>query len=206
VPNLIDLYYAPFGYSNPDLKPEISDNFDIGIDQKIGDRALLRLTYFNNTIDDAIVNGSTQPINVQKVRAQGLEAALNVQITPNIYAFANYTLNDSKILKDQTSLNEGNELRYAGTNFGTIGIAYQQPKGLYLGLFLKQVGDRFPTEANIDPLPSYTNVDLRAHYPINEKVNLTASWENIFDDHYEVSPGYPGVGSRFQIGINAKFR
>ncbi len=206
VPTGIDLFFP--GFSNPDLTPEIGNSFDVGIDQRFGDRALLRLTYFNNTINDAINFDLTtfEPSNIGKVRGQGLEAELNVQLAKNIYGFVNYTLNDSEILDDPNPAIEGNELPFAGTDVFNIGVAYENPEGVYVGLFLKNVGDRLTNSSNTQSLPSYTNIDLRARYPISDNLNATASWENIFDTDYEVFPGFPGLGSRFQIGLNASFR
>ncbi|AFY40483.1 TonB-dependent receptor [[Leptolyngbya] sp. PCC 7376] len=210
VPTALDLYFP--GFSNPDLSPETSNSFDIGIDQEIGDRALFRLTYFNNTIDDAInfvfdpVTFAGQPENIGKVRNQGLEAELSLQFNETLRGFVNYTMNNSKILEDNDASVIDNEVRFAGTDFFNVGLAYENRRGAYVGLFLKHVGDRVTNNTNTASLDSYTNVDIRARYPINENVNLTASWENIFDEDFEVFDNFPGVGSRFQIGVNAKFR
>lgn len=210
VPTALDLYFP--GFSNPNLSPETSNSFDVGIDQKIGDRALFRLTYFHNTIDDAInfvfdpVTFTGQPENIGKVRNQGIEAELSLQLNETLRSFVNYTMNNSKILEDNNPDVIDNEVRFAGTDFFNIGLAYENRRGAYVGLFLKHVGDRVTNNTNTASLDSYTNVDIRARYPINENVNLTASWENVFDKNYEVFDDFPGVGSRFQIGVNAKFR
>lgn len=209
VPTALDLYFP--GFSNPNLSPETSNSFDIGIDQEIGDRALIRLTYFNNTIDDAItfvsdpVTFAGQPENIGKARNQGLEAEITVQLSKNFKSFINYTMNNSEILEDNNAAVVGNEVRFAGTDYFNIGLAYEDD-GAYVGLFLKHVGDRVTDNANTASLDSYTNVDLRARYAINNDVSLTASWENIFDEDFEVFQNFPGVGSRVQFGISAKFR
>ncbi|OKH18323.1 TonB-dependent receptor [[Limnothrix rosea] IAM M-220] len=208
-PTSTDLFFP--GSANPNLKPEIGNSFDIGIDQKFGRNALLRLTYFNNTIDDAIVLDPTfTPFNLGKARNQGLEAELTVQLSNSVYAFANYTMNNSKILEDSNASVIGNEVRFAGTDFFNIGIAYENPQGFYAGLFVKHVGDRLTNNTNTASLESYTTVDLRTRYAITDNVNLTASWENILAEDYITFSGFsgdfPGVGSRFQIGVNATFR
>ena len=132
-------------------------------------------------------------------------------MSDNIRAFANYTLNNSEILEDAANPNNiGNEFAFAGTDFFNIGLAYENRSGVYVGLFLRRVGDRITTTSGGDFAEPYTNVDIRARYPISDNVNLTASWENVFDEDFVVFEGFgdtfPGVGSRFQIGLNAKFR
>lgn len=205
-PTAQDLYYP--GASNPDLRPEIGRSFDVGVDQKLGDGGLLRLTYFHNTIDDGITldpNNNFQPFNIGKARIQGLETELTVQLPQSFHAFANYTLNDSDILEDPNQGNLGNELPFAGTNYANLGLAYENPSGVYGGVFLKYVGDRLTDNSNTSQLNDYINVDLRGRYPLNDRVILTASWENIFDDSYQVFENYPGLGSRFRLGVQSRF-
>ncbi|ANV83492.1 TonB-dependent receptor [Picosynechococcus sp. PCC 7003] len=206
VPTAVDLYFP--GFSNPDLVPEIGNSFDLGIDHRFSDRALVRLTYFNNTLDDAIVFDleTFTPQNVRKARNQGLEAELTVQLAPSLSAFANYTWNNSKILADADPAVVGNEVAFAGTDSFNVGLAYENPQGIYAGIFLKRVGDRLTNNANTASLEGYTNLDLRARYPISDTVNLTASVENLFDADFETFPAFPGVGRRLQIGVNAQFR
>ena len=206
------LLYFP-GSANPDLKSERGNSFDIGIDKKLGRNALLRFTYFNNTIDDAIISDTSTgfiPLNVGKARNKGFEAELTVQLSNSVYAFTNFTINDSEILEDLDASAIGNEVGFAGTDFLNVGIAYENPQGLYAGLFVKHVGERIIEKTNTQSFDSYTTVDIRARYPINENINLTASWENIFGEDYVTGTGFsgdfPGVGSRFQIGFNAKLR
>ncbi len=55
VPTLFNLFSnSPFARGNPDLKPEMGNSFDIGIDQQLGDIGLIRFTFFSNTISDNI--------------------------------------------------------------------------------------------------------------------------------------------------------
>lgn len=109
VPTVANLFNLnPTNIGNPNLKPEKGDSFDIGIDQKLGDIGLLRLTFFQNNISDAIAFKSIRPAingvtgtweNIGLVETSGIEAALNLQIAKNIYAFVNYTANDPRIKK-----------------------------------------------------------------------------------------------------------
>ncbi len=71
-PNLFNLYANAATYvGNPNLRPEKGDSYNIGIDQKLGEFGLLRLTYFNNTISDLIAYNNAVPVatyeNIGKV-------------------------------------------------------------------------------------------------------------------------------------------
>nr|OEJ79562.1 TonB-dependent receptor [Cyanobacterium sp. IPPAS B-1200] len=191
---------------NPELKPERGNSFDIGIDQQLGDIGLLRFTFFSNRIDNLINfefgNPSTYT-NIGEIKSTGIEADLNVQVAPNFFAFANYTLNDPRIIEDVNPAIEGNELGFRGANSFNLGIAYE--KEIYLALILKSLGGYFINNSNTDSLPGYTTVDFKTRIPLSANVNLTGGIDNIFDKQYEQFPGFPALGRNFRVGVNATF-
>ena len=74
IPSLFDLYDQFTG--NPDLVPETSRNWDVGIDQSFGDqRVAVGATYFNNHFNNLIQYSFTnrQVENVARARAEGVE-------------------------------------------------------------------------------------------------------------------------------------
>ena len=78
------------GAGNPDLRPEISTEFEIGFDAGlIGDRASLQATYFNKTSRDALVERRLAPSlgateerfeNLGEVVNQGVEFTLDARL------------------------------------------------------------------------------------------------------------------------------
>ncbi|MDZ8087095.1 MAG: TonB-dependent receptor [Nostoc sp. DedQUE12b] len=141
-PNLFSLYANGGTYvGNPNLRPEKGDSYDIGIDQKLGNFGLLRLTYFNNTISDLIAYNFAVPVatyeNIGKVRTTGIEAVLNLQLAKNVYAFVGYTANEPQILKSTNSTEVDKELRFAGADSLNAGLSYETPGGLYAGILMQ---------------------------------------------------------------------
>jgi len=214
-PTLANLFNAnPTNIGNPDLKPERGNSFDVGIDQKIGDFALLRLTYYNNTISDLIafqriappVNGISGTFqNLGKVRSQGIEVALNVQIIPNVFAFVGYTLNDPEILESVNPGEEGRELRFAGANKLNLGLWYENATGWYAGLLMNSLSG-YPTDnLNTEFLPGYTTFDLRLRVPITSQLRLNFGIENLFNQRYQVFPGFSDAGRIVQGGLTYDF-
>ncbi|AFZ47097.1 TonB-dependent receptor [Cyanobacterium stanieri PCC 7202] len=191
---------------NPELKPERGNSFDIGIDQQLGNRGLLRLTFFSNRIDNLINfefgNPSTYS-NIGEIRTTGLEADLNVQIAPNIFGFANYTLNNPRILRDNNPAIEGNQLSFRGANRLNVGIAYE--RNIYLALILSNLNSYFVDNANTESLPGYTTMDFKTRIPLSGNVNFTGAIDNIFDRQYEQFPGFPALGRNFRVGLSATF-
>ncbi|MDW8201708.1 MAG: TonB-dependent receptor [Cyanobacteriota bacterium SKYGB_h_bin112] len=209
VPTAVDLFFP--GFSNPNLRPETANAFDIGVDQTLGNFGLLRFTAFYNEVSDAIVfvfNPATfagAPENVRRVRTLGFEAAANVQVAENWYLFANYTLNNSRILDDPNALLIGNRLAFTDADSFNVGLSYETPQGFYAGVLLHLLGQRFTNLTNTESLPSYTTVDLKLRVPIDRTLVINASLNNVFDQRYEVFPGFPGIGINFRAGLNWSF-
>lgn len=195
-PTLFNLYARGSTFvGNSDLKPEKGDSYDIGIDQKLGNFGLLRLTYFSNTISDLIAYSFAVPVatyeNIGLVRNTGIEAVLNVQLAKNIYGFINYTLNDPRILESANSAEEDNELRFAGADSLNLGISYETPAGLYAGILMHSLGAYPTNNTNTESLPGYTTFDFKIRVPLSEIFVFTGSVDSIFNQRYQLFPGYP---------------
>nr|MDZ8016501.1 TonB-dependent receptor [Nostoc sp. ZfuVER08] len=209
-PNLFNLYANGSTYvGNPNLRPEKGDSYDIGVDQKLGDFALLRLTYFNNTISDLIAYNFAVPVatyeNIGKVRTTGIEAVLNLQLAKNVYAFVGYTANDPQILKSTNSAEVDKELRFAGADSFNAGLSYETSQGLYAGILMHSLGAYPINNTNTESLPGYTTFDFKIRVPLSESLIFTGSVDNIFDQRYQLFPGYPDGGRVFQVGLSSKF-
>lgn len=193
---------------NPDLDPERGNSFDVGIDQQLGDFGLLRLTGFFNDVSDLIAfefgNPSTYR-NVGRVQTWGLEAALDVQLARNVYAFGNYTLNETEIIDDATEANEGNELPFRGADTFNLGVAYETPDRFYAALLLHGVSDFYVDDANDESLDGRTTLDLKVRVPVSDRFAVNASLNNILDEEFELYPGFPGMGINFRLGVRSTF-
>ncbi len=208
VPTLFNLFSnSPFAQGNPDLKPERGNSFDVGIDQQLGDIGLLHFTFFNNTITDNIaydnVNFSYE--NIGKVRTNGIELALNLQLAKNLYFSGNYTLNDPKIIESSNPAEVDQELRFAGADSINLGLSYENAQGWYAGILMHSLGSYPTNNTNTESLAGYTTFDFKLRVPVSEKLALNGSVENIFDQRFQLFPGYPDAGRIVQVGMNYKF-
>ncbi|NJR76452.1 MAG: TonB-dependent receptor [Scytonema sp. CRU_2_7] len=204
----------PTNIGNPELKPEKGESFDIGIDQKLGNIGLLRLTFFSNTVSDTIafkrltppVNGNTGTWeNIGLVRTTGIEASLNLQLAKNIYAFANYTANDPRILESSNPAEVDKELRFAGADKLNLGVSYENPQGWYLGLLMNSLNGYPTNNTNTEFLSGYTTLDFKMRVPLSDSLILTSSVDNIFNQRYQLFPGFPDGGRVFQVGLSSRF-
>ncbi|MDB9447020.1 TonB-dependent receptor [Anabaena sp. CS-542/02] len=210
VPTLFQLFAQGATFvGNPDLRPEKGNSYDIGIDQKLGDFGVLRLTFFQNTQSDNIAFILRNPIssfeNIDLVRTRGIEAALNVQLAQNIFAFTNYTLNDPRILESTNSAEVGKELRFAGANSLNAGISYENAQGLYLAFLMHSLSGYPTNNTNTEFLSGYTTFDTKLRISLSDNLVLNGSVDNIFNQRYQLFPGFPDTGRVFQVGLSSTF-
>ncbi|MBE16167.1 MAG: SusC/RagA family TonB-linked outer membrane protein [Cytophagaceae bacterium] len=137
--------------ANPDLKPELISEFEVGFDTRLWkNRISLDVSYFDRSTDDLIVfkplspssGFTTTQANIGKVEGDGIEVDLGVDIFKsesngfNWNSRINFTQSE-QIVTEQ----DDDQIVYAG--FGNLGNAAQ--KGEQLGVI---VGDRILRDDN----------------------------------------------------------
>ena len=104
LPTLNDLYWLPGG--NLDLQPEFGNTFELGIDFQSKNSLYdlqIHSGLFSNRVKNWIVwipgNGYWKPENVQKVKSEGIELSVNLNINVSkLFRFASYSKNDAFIV------------------------------------------------------------------------------------------------------------
>ncbi|MFN3927735.1 MAG: TonB-dependent receptor [Pseudanabaenaceae cyanobacterium] len=211
VPTAIQLFSPnPSFLGNPNLLPEIGNSYDVGIDQKLGDRGLLRFTYFINEITN-LVNFKALPLfrgtfeNIGQVRATGVELALDIQIVPNLFLSANYTNTDPRITDDRNPVLIGKEVSFRGRDILNVGLSYRTATGWLAGLFLRSTNTVPVNNTNTEFISGYTTLDVHVRVPITTNISFNGTVENIFDERFQLFPGFPNLGRSFRLGISANF-
>ena len=115
---------------------------------------------------------------------------------------------------------EGNELPYAPSHLGRVGLRYDNPRcGFSAGLSAAYVGEQFADQANTVPASNDGTtglieeswvVDLTARYRIpRTRLTVIGSVSNVFDETYISSRAprgiFAGAPRRFFIGLEADF-
>ena len=185
--------YSPWG--NPDLEPEESVGFDVGVEQRLLEgRVALGLTYFENDFTDLIV-WSAGYKNTGEGYARGVELEAALRPAKDLSVKFSHTYMDA-IEDDEQPLkrprNRGGlnvNYRFAGRGNLNVGVAY--------------VGDR--TDYGGVPLEAYTVVNLAVSYDVSEKVRIFGRVENLLDEEYEEAAGYGSPGSAVYMGVKASF-
>lgn len=155
-PNLIELFFdgaTPEGggyqISNPNLDPETSVNFDLGLKYRRSNVAFEGF-YFQNEIKDGIriaqIPDSTvgpfpafQNVNVAKIRVKGVELLAEWQPVVGFTIGATYTWLDGDDLsptsEDGVDLDRNNPVGDSYSNRVTAELAYRQPAGKFWAAF-----------------------------------------------------------------------
>jgi vitamin B12 transporter len=211
-PTFTELFgFFPDSYiGNPDLKPEESQGWDVGVEQAMfAGRALLDVTWFDTTLDDEIVTvflptfDTTSENQTGESERRGLEVALDARFDERWSLRAAYTWLDAT---DPNGEEEVRRPRHTGSvngNFAT-GRWNVNLGALYNGA---QEDSEFvnATPATRVGLDGYTLVNLAISFDVTDNVQLFARGENLLDEDYaEIfsvrSPGIAGyLGARVRL-------
>lgn len=201
--------YSPYG--DPDLRPEISNSWDFGVEQHFWDgRATLSATYFGRDSRDLIefVSNDLPPNfgvyqNVDHATAEGVELQASVKPFPRLTLSGNYTYTDAEDATNHTRLYNRPK------DAANLDVAYVWPLKLSTTLAVRYSGDSLAENFNTFPsanviLKAYTLLDLRASYPVTPALDVYARVENLTNEHYETAYEYGSLGRGFFIGVRAK--
>jgi vitamin B12 transporter len=206
-PTLSELFqsFPPFFFANPDLKPESSVGYDLGIEQGLGGGVVrIGATWFYNRIRDLIttdVTGTTYA-NVGRASTDGVESFLAYQPVRQLTLRLDYTYTEAT---DEV-LHE--ELLRRPKHKGNLNATWRAADALLLNASVLTVsgwvdGNRDFSIPRLDA-PGYTTVNLAASFDLSQQLAVFGRIDNLFDRHYENPVGFlqPRIG--VIAGIRAK--
>jgi vitamin B12 transporter len=196
-----------FGFGgNPDLDPERSRQYEVGLRGRIGERQSWSASVFRNQVNDLIqfVTVSFDPFvgenrNVELARITGVD--LDWQYRGELWQLrAGLNLQQPRDLADDSRL-----LRRARRN-ATFALARRFGSGR-VGLDLLAAGNRrdfgFPEPVR---LGGYMLANLSAQWTFGDRLTLTARVENLLDRDYELASGYNTVGRSLFASLRYSLR
>ncbi|MDX1948328.1 MAG: TonB-dependent receptor [Pirellulaceae bacterium] len=181
---------------NPNLLPERSKGWDVGLRQSIWDGVIaVDATYFRNDFDDLIVFlfdpnsptfGNLQ--NVGIARSTGVELSLLVYLTENLWVNTLYT-HDDTIDLDPSSFNFGNQLFRRPRDKVSMSITQAFPDyGANITFQMLYVGDRI--DVDVLPLDPYIVLNLAANAQLTQNTSAFIRLDNLTNQYYEEVRGY----------------
>jgi len=207
-PSINDLFFPATAFSagNPNLKPETSKGWDLGVHYQYSTddiKAGISLVWFDQSYKNLITwQGPPptyfySPANIGKARTKGLETSVNV-VYDAVYLNANWTYLSAK---DSAT---GDWLVRRAKESGNVTVGATMA-GLNAEVVWHLVGPRFSAAGNKKYMQGYQKIDIRTSYAINKKWKLTARVDNVGNKHYEEVSGYGVLGRAWYGGVNATF-
>ena len=211
-PSLLELdANALFG---PELEPERSVGFDLGVDQGLLDGNLLfGVTLFGNRIEDLIVavfdegSGSFLNFNVDRARTAGAERYVRARPSATLGMLASYTYTDTEAEGTPATfgLVEGSQLLRRPRHKGSLELSERLFHGglelVLAGFYVGERDDLDPLTFSVTTAEAYTVARLAATWRLSPLVALTGRVENLFDEEYEDTLGYATAGRSGYLGV-----
>ncbi len=217
--------------NNPLLKPERSVSFDSGVEQRfLGNRAQVDATYFYNRFEDQIVvlGGSLTNLstftsaNLGNSRAQGMELSFRIRPLLSLELNGEYTLDATTLLAvEGTSValapfHVAQPLIRRPKNSGFFNVTWQHRRlmlnaNAYVRGAALDIEPNLGTYACVLGLPcfftnkGYTRADAGFSYRLPKGLELYGRLNNLLNQKYEESYGFPALHLNFMAGMKLNF-
>jgi vitamin B12 transporter len=215
---------VPFAHGNPNLKPERSFSWEVGLDQELWqERVRLGVTYFQNRykdlIDFAAPSDPNAPsfFNIEVAKASGVELTAVVTPLPAWSAGVSYTYLHTEVTdaggntNPSAALVQGRALLRRPEHKVHVFADYTHQR-FHARLDLNYVGSRADRDFRVSPAvrvtnPAYTKLDLLLRYTLVKDwgwvraLDIFARGENLLDQHYSEAFGFSAPGIAGYGGI-----
>ncbi|ACB76973.1 TonB-dependent receptor plug domain-containing protein [Opitutus terrae] len=177
---------------NPELRPEKSRGWDVGLDQTFARADLtVGVTYFHNrfrnlfewqTVDWTTYAGQT--VNLARAETEGVELAARAKLGAAAQARLSYTYLEAK---DSAT---GQRLIRRPRHSGDAEVRAHLTKAWLVGVGVRVVADR--TEST-GPFEDFTTARVFASYTVRDDLELKVRIENALDETYDEVRGYASL-------------
>ena len=191
-PSFTQLFGPASWGSNPNLKPETSDNYEAFIEY---DTLLqsTRLTGYHNKVDDLISWSGSQNENIESARIKG--ATLSTDWNIDNYLFG-LSYDYQKAENDSGLDNDGRYLAIRPEHKGLIYVGYQL-SDIDIRAEYQYVDDYYYDATNNTKVESYNLVNISGNYKLTDNLSMSARLNNVFNEKYVTAPGYNTDGTNF---------
>ncbi|MDI4668916.1 ligand-gated channel protein [Pseudoalteromonas shioyasakiensis] len=211
-------------YGNPDLSPEKSVNYEMGIYYDASRDLSLSSTVFYNEFEDKITRIScpltqctdgpnqfgsmpTTYVNVDEAVTQGFELSVSYDITSELDVSANYTYTDSE---QKTGEYKGSPLNQLPKHILQTSVNWRpvDKLGTWLRVHYRGEESQPTTGPSQDSLiaPDYTLADIGGNYDLSRSIKLGFGVYNLFDKEItEDEYGYVEDGRRYWLSVGFNF-
>jgi vitamin B12 transporter len=201
------LYQLFSGFGNPDLKPEESINYELGVQHQKG-KLRHRLVYFYREIENGIDfdNNNFNYFNYPQQIVRGLEYEASTVISESVKLSGNYTfISGTDVTQSRISFKDTtySYLLRRPAHTANLTISYQYNNKLNVSITGRYVSKRFDVTGFMRPdalLDAYFLVNGYADYRISEKFQLFFDVQNITQTKFFDLRGFNSTPFTIQTG------
>jgi len=211
-------YFELYGYSdgryigNPNLRPEKSEGWEVGLEQSIGTLATIGATYFDATLKDEIYTTYPAPTFIAtpsnratESKQEGVELFLSARPTPQIRLHAAYTWLNAQ----ENGVEEVRRPEHVASFNATAFSADERFSGTLTVRYNGEMVDVAYTDPSYVPvretLDDFWLVNFSAQVKLSPTVSLTGRVENLLDEEYEEVFSFRPPGISAFGGVTARF-
>jgi vitamin B12 transporter len=212
-------FYEDYFIGNPNLKPESSEGWEIGLDTRwASDRYQLELVYFNQDLKDEIDGFVFDPdtffFTAQNKDSdstrKGIETVFDARLGKSFTFVATYTYTDAREEDPLGSMViEVRRPRHVASLSADYSFAQNRGNlNLNLDYSSSQQDDFFSPitfVAERVTIDAYAVVNLAGSWKLTKSLKLTARISNLFDKMYEEVLGFVRPGRAVYAGLQGRF-
>jgi vitamin B12 transporter len=186
---------------NPNLRPETSKGFDLGLEQPLkGLRSLISISYFNNTFKNLIDFSPElfRLINRLEVTSRGIELGVNGTLSDFLQVGGHAAYVDTEITGTTEPLRDRPRWK------GGLHLDWRPHYRLRINFRNTWIGERSDFQV---PVPErnrasgYNTSSLGTTYQASEGVSLFVRIDNLFNSKFHQFVGFPDPGLYARFGL-----
>ena len=198
-PTFNDLYGPASWGSNPNLKPETSDNYEAFVEYSDQTQST-RLTGYRNKIEDLIASDNVKTVQYPYGKNINIDKAkINGVILTSDWNLDNYLFGlsyDYQNAKNDSGSNNGKYLPIRPEHKALVYVGYQL-SDVDIRAEYQYVDDYYYNAPNTSKVDSYNLVNISGHYKLTDNLSMTARLNNVFNEKYVTAPDYNTDGTNF---------
>ncbi|MDQ8699610.1 TonB-dependent receptor [Hyphomicrobium sp. LHD-15] len=214
---VFERYSTRFGYAtpNPDLAPERSTNYELGVSDTLFRQARVSAAIFYSDLEDAIqsayiVNPNTNAVTSQNQNVDGehygAEFSVDWDIAPGIRIGGNYTY----LERNYDYITPGTKPEGTPRHEGFIYLAWSATPKLTITPSLELASERNSivtsgTTRTYIETGAYALFNIQAEYKFNENFSAAIGGTNLTDENFALAEGFPEPGRQFFANARVKF-
>jgi vitamin B12 transporter len=199
---LFQSYPAFFFIANPNLTPETSTGYDVGVEQTlVGETLRLGATYYYNRVRNLIVTAPAADginisyANIGRAHTDGVESFVAYNPVKAVTLRADYTYTQA------TDDGSGQQLLRRPKHKASLNAAWQATSAFSLNATVLTVSSWIDGNRDFSiprlSAPGYTVVNLAASFAVDKHFTVFGRVDNLFDRHFQSPVGFlqPTLGA-----------